>query len=243
MSSIAAPSSPEKSRPNAPSGFKAPPGDRSIRVWDLPTRLFHWSLAILVPFCLVSGQIGVTAMPRHLTCGEAIVFLLVFRLIWGFAGSAPSRFTAFVRGPKTVWAYAKTLGEKRVRSHPGHNPLGGWSVVAMLLALLIQALTGLFSNDDIFLEGPLAPWVSESLSDWLTRVHSVNQKIVIVLVTTHVAAIFFYWIHKGENLIWPMINGRKDCGTEAQQPEMKSAGLAVFIAGLLGVGTYLLVAP
>lgn len=241
MSSLLPPSKQENGSPDKHAEFNGDSSRKSIRVWDLPTRIFHWSLVILTGFCLVSGHIGGNAMISHLRCGKVILFLLGFRLIWGVLGSAPSRFSTFIKGPEKVWAYIKTLPEKRSRSNLGHNPLGGWSVAAMLITLLIQTLTGLFSNDDIFLEGPLTPWISKSMSDWLTLAHKANQKILIVLAVTHIAAICFYWIYKRENLVWPMITGRKVLNTSTQQPAMKSTGMAIFIAGLTGVATYLLV--
>jgi cytochrome b len=114
-----------------------------------------------------------------------------------------------VKGPATVVRYASSLLRKDSTRHIGHNPLGGWSIIAMLIALLIQAGTGLFANDDILTEGPLYDWVGKQTSDWLTSVHLLNQKVLLVLVAVHVCAIIFYLIAKRENLIKPMISGQK----------------------------------
>lgn len=184
-------------------------GSRPVVIWDLPTRLFHWLLAALVAVAFAAGKVGGNAMLYHERCGEAILALLLFRVAWGFIGSGPSRFTTFLAGPSTVLRYARTLLRRDADHHLSHNPLGGWSVMAMLLALLIQAGTGLFANDDIATEGPLYKWVSKAVSDRLTSIHHLNHDVIIVLVAVHVAAVLFHLFYKRENLVKPMITGRK----------------------------------
>jgi cytochrome b len=127
---------------------------RFIMVWDFPTRLFHWLLVIFVIISFVTGNIGGNAMQYHEWSGFTILTLLLFRLVWGFVGSRESRFMTFIRGPSAVVRYATTLLRSDSTRHIGHNPLGGWSIIAMLFALLLQAGTGLFANDDIVTEGP-----------------------------------------------------------------------------------------
>jgi cytochrome b len=124
-------------------------------------------------------------------------------------GSRHSRFTAFVRGPRVVLAYARGLLAGAKKAIVGHNPMGGWSVVAMLVSLLLQAGTGLFANDDIITEGPLARHVSKALSDRLTAVHNINANILYVLIALHLAAVIGYLVLKKENLIRPMLTGLK----------------------------------
>lgn len=171
-----------------------------IRVWDLPTRLFHWTLAALVIGSFVSVKTG--NMDWHGRLGYAVLALLLFRLVWGFASGGYSRFTAFVRGPGSVMAYL------RGASHgPGHNPLGALSVLAILAALLFQASSGLFTNDDIAFEGPLSRHVSNALSSLLTTWHRRNQNILIALVVVHVAAIAYYRLRLKQDLISPMLTG------------------------------------
>jgi cytochrome b len=184
-------------------------GSRPVQIWDLPTRLFHWLLVALVAASFASGKVGGNAMFYHEWCGEAILGLLIFRLVWGFIGSTPSRFRTFLVGPSTVFRYALTLLRRDREPHLSHNPLGGWSVMAMLLALLIQAGTGLFANDDIATEGPLYQWVSKAASDRLTSIHHLNHDVIIILVAVHVGAVLFHLIYKKENLIKPMITGVK----------------------------------
>jgi cytochrome b len=214
--------------------------ERRILVWDLPTRLFHWLLVMLVIVSFITGQLGGTWMQCHLWSGFTILGLLLFRLVWGLLGGHHARFSSFVRGPGAVLRYARTLSDRAAPRHLGHNPLGGWSVLAMLLLLMVQVVTGLFANDDIFTEGPLYPWVGKAASDWLTKIHKLNQSALLVLIFVHVAAVLFYLIVKRENLIGPMITGRKYWRGEGPA----SAGhlwAAVFTAGLTAVAVWLLV--
>jgi cytochrome b len=178
-----------------------------IRVWDLPTRLFHWLLVGLVVCSFITGKIGGITMQYHEWSGFALLVLVVFRLVWGFIGGQLSRFSSFVKGPLNVIHYALSLLKKDSVQHIGHNPLGGWSILAMLTSLLIQAGTGLFANDDILTEGPLYNLVSKKTSDWLTGIHYVNQQVLLFLIATHISAILFHLIVKRENLVKPMITG------------------------------------
>jgi len=214
---------------------------RSILVWDFPTRLFHWLLVIFVIISFVTGTIGGNAMQYHEWCGSTILALLLFRLVWGFVGSRESRFVTFVRGPSAVVRYATTLLRSDSTQSRGHNPLGGWSIIAMLLALLVQTTTGLFANDDIVTQGPLFDWVSNATSDWLTRVHKLNQEVIIVLVCIHVLAVLFYFFFKRENLVKPMITGVKQWGEAEPESATGRTWMAVVIAGLVALAVYLLV--
>jgi cytochrome b len=214
----------------------ADPGRTETLVWDLPTRLFHWLLVALVVSSFATGKIGGNAMPYHERCGEAILALLMFRVVWGFIGSSPSRFRTFLAGPATVFRYVLTLFRREADHHLSHNPLGGWSVVAMLLVLLIQAGTGLFANDDIATQGPLYKWVSKAASDRLTAIHHLNHNVIVILVAVHVAAVLFHLIYKRENLITPMITGIKQwqgnfTGDDSQQPFWLAALVAAAAAG------------
>ncbi len=222
-------------------GSKLPKASRRpILVWDLPTRLFHWVLVTLVIASFVTGKIGGTWMRYHMWSGYTILGLLVFRAAWGFVGGRHVRFSAFVRGPGAVLRYARTLLRKDATKYLGHNPLGGWSVLAMLISLLVQTATGLFANDDIITEGPLYPWVSKATSDWLTHIHKLNQQVILFLVSVHVMAVLFYLIIKRENLIQPMFTGRKYWHGEGRS-SVERLWTAALIAGLSAAGVYLLV--
>lgn len=217
-------------------------GFKPILVWDLPTRLFHWLLVALVVCSFVTAKIGGNWMLYHQRSGAAILALLGFRVMWGFVGSAPSRFGAFLAAPATVVRYALTLLRRDTPHYPGHNPLGGWSVMAMLLALFIQAATGLFANDDIATTGPLYHWVSKAASDRLTTIHRLNQNLIIVLVAVHVGAVLFHLIYKRENLIAPMITGKKQWrGDPAEDMSQQPIWRAAVAAGLAAGAVYLLV--
>jgi cytochrome b len=190
-------------------------GTVAVRVWDLPTRLFHWSLVLLVTFSAISGSfaedLGSQYMDWHQYSGFAILALLGFRLMWGVVGSTYARFSSFVRGPKAVAGYLQELlGRKPAHPQLGHNPLGGLSVLAMLAALLIQTGSGLFIEDeDLGVEGPLSRYVSNRLSDALADLHEGNFEVLLFLIGVHLAAIAFYRMVKRENLVGPMVTGVK----------------------------------
>lgn len=206
---------------------------RVIRVWDLPVRLFHWLLVALVVISIITGNVGgVWEMELHLLAGSAVLALVLFRVAWGLAGSSTARFSGFVRGPRTVIAYLLGLLAGGKTTVVGHNPLGGWSVVAMLSSLALQAITGLFSNDDILTKGPLAKYVSKRTSDLITEVHEANASVLYVLVTIHLTAVIGYYLFKRENLVRPMITGRKTlpADADAAAPRLASPWLALVLA-------------
>ena len=212
-----------------------------LLVWDLPTRLFHWLLVILVVISFITGKTGGNAMQYHEWSGFTILALLVFRVAWGFVGSRWSRFTNFVRGPVTVWHYAVGLVRGKSEPYPGHNPLGGWSILAMLMALFIQTGTGLFANDDIMTQGPLYDWLSKPTSDWLTGIHKLNQNIIGLLVAIHLLAILFHLLIKRENLVGPMITGVKQWQGYSVEPANDRRWYAVVIAVLAAGAVFILV--
>jgi cytochrome b len=179
------------------------------RVWDWPVRLVHWAMVILLIVLLTTAKIGGDAMTWHMRAGEAMMALVLFRVVWGFAGSRYARFASFVRGPRAVMAYARSLTKPPHELHVGHNPLGGWMVIALLLALLFQTGTGLFTNDDVLTEGPLARLISKDLSDTISSFHRLNVWIVVTLACAHIGAVLFYLFALKENLIKPMLHGAK----------------------------------
>lgn len=181
-----------------------------VRVWDLPTRLFHWLLATCVVGSVISAKIGGNAMSWHFRIGYGVFALLVFRLIWGVVGGRWSRFGSFMHAPATTLRYL------RGRTHPdewlgvGHNPLGALSVFGLLAILALQVGTGLFADDDIANAGPLIRFVSGATSRMLTKWHdSVGQWLVLALVALHLAAVLFYVVKKKHDLVRPMVTGDK----------------------------------
>ena len=180
-----------------------------VRVWDLPVRLFHWLLVLSILGSFISANLGGNWMEWHQKIGFFVLGLILFRVAWGFAGNHYARFSTFVRKPSVVIAYAKSLLKPESKSFASHNPLGALSVVALLACLALQAVTGLFSNDDITIEGPYASMVSKAVSDQITSLHKLNSDLLMVLMVLHLAAIIFYTVYKKEKLIKAMITGDK----------------------------------
>ena len=202
-----------------------------IKVWDVPVRLVHWALVALIAFSWWSGKEGGMTMTYHLWSGYAILTLLLFRIMWGLIGSTHARFRDFLYAPRAVVEYARTLTGKRAKVYAGHNPMGGLSALLMLVVVLLQSATGLFSNDDILTEGPLYRFVTKETSDWLTTIHNYNFYVLLGLIGLHVAAILYYWALKRENLVAAMFTGRKRLPAELAPAEtrMESLGKALVI--------------
>ncbi len=175
-----------------------------VQVWDLPTRLFHWLLAVAIPSAVATGMIGGELIVWHGRLGLFIAGLLAFRLVWGLIGPANARFTGFVRGPRAIRSYLR--GEWK---GVGHNPLGALSVLAMLALIGIQVGSGLFANDDIAFRGPLADAVGDDWSSRLTSLHALAQYALIAAVVVHAAAIVYYVRVRRDNLLRPMVSGYK----------------------------------
>jgi len=180
----------------------------SVRIWDLPTRLFHWLLAACFIGLIVSGQIGGAAMTWHFRFGYSLLTLLLFRLLWGFVGGHWSRFATFWPSPAKVWRHLRGNGDPMAAV--GHSPLAALSVLAMLLFLLLQVSTGLISDDEIANAGPFTHLVSNALVSKATAYHKqIGKFILIALTLLHLAAVLFYLWRKRENLIAPMLSGDK----------------------------------
>lgn len=187
-----------------------PPPLHRVRVWDLPTRLFHWLLAACVIGSIVSAKVGGNAMVWHFRLGYAILTLLAFRVLWGLMGGRWSRFARFIYSPATLLRYLR--GQIRDDEHldVGHTPTGALSVFALLGILALQVTTGLVADDEIASTGPLARFVSGSTSSLATGWHKGwGQWLIIGLVMLHIAAIVFYFVKKRQNLLMPMLNGDK----------------------------------
>ena len=180
----------------------------AIAVWDLPLRLFHWSLVLCVIGSVVTIKAGGAWMNWHMRFGYAILALLLFRIIWGFIGGRHARFRDFIVSPGAFLGYLK--GRPGQRVSPGHTPLGSLSVIAMILLFLVQAILGLFANDDIFTEGPLAHLISKEASDRVTGLHKTGELLLYALMALHLSAIAFYRFARGKRLVPAMITGYKD---------------------------------
>jgi len=183
-------------------------GLNKVRVWDLPTRVFHWALVICIVALVISGQIGGNAMPWHFRFGYAVLTLLLFRLTWGLVGGRWSRFGAFIYAPRSVINYLK--GQGRPEDSVGHNPIGAASVFAMLAVLLAQVASGLFSDDEIAFAGPLTHLVANRWVELASNYHSdIGKWLLLALVVLHILAILVY-LRRKHNLIGAMLHGDKE---------------------------------
>jgi cytochrome b len=186
-----------------------------VRVWDLPTRLFHWTLVACIPALAISGYRGGGAMEWHARLGYAVLTLLLFRIVWGFVGGRWSRFASFLYSPSSVVNYLR--GQPHPDHLVGHNPLGAGSVFLMLGFLLAQVATGLVGDDDSSFTGPLNKFVTNARGLAATWYHKrIGQWVIVGLVLLHVAAVLYYLLKQKNNLIKPMLHGDKtNVGTAA----------------------------
>ena len=213
----------------------------TVRVWDLPTRAFHWALAACVLASIATAWTGGNAMVWHFRLGYAAFTLLTFRLVWGFIGGHWSRFASFAYAPTTVWRYLRGASRPDEHHDVGHNPLGAFSVFAVLGLLALQVGTGLFADDEISNAGPLSKFVSGATSLALTGWHKgYGQWLIVALIVLHVGAILYFLTAKRRNLVVPMVTGDKRLVALAPQ-SVDSAGsrtlaamLLVVCAGLVG---------
>ena len=218
---------------------------KTVAVWDAPTRLFHWTLTILVLTSFVTAEgewpdvhlAGRTIphMTIHIWCGCAILALLLFRLAWGVVGSSTARFRQFVRGPAAVFAYLGGVFRKPAAFFAGHNPAGAAMIVVMLAALSVQAISGLYSKDpDDFLgvaEGPLHASVSAAIGARMTHIHHLGHEVIEILIYAHILANLFYWLVRREDLIVAMFTGRRKlpAGETVVPATFASTNLAIAI--------------
>ncbi len=207
-------------------------GAARIAVWDLPTRLFHWLLAGLIVFAWWSAESDHLAW--HKMAGSSIAGLLVFRVWWGLFGGSTARFSDFLRGPKTVFAYLSgKTGEGRI----GHNPLGALSVIALLLTTIVIVVAGLFAVDTDGLEsGPLSSMVDFDGGRLAAKIHGYGFEALEILIGLHILAIVFYTVFKRQPLVPAMIHG-KTSARDGQAP-LKPGGAVSLVVGLiLGIAT------
>ncbi|WP_108469509.1 cytochrome b/b6 domain-containing protein [Polynucleobacter difficilis] len=183
---------------------------RTLRIWDLPTRLFHWLLVVCIACAVICVNIGGNLMQWHAYFGYAALSLVLFRVLWGFIGAVHSRFVTFVPSPQRLIAF---LSGKQ-GGGLGHSPLGSLSVIALLLVVGIQASTGLFTDDDIAFQGPLAKYVPNATVSLLSSIHALNSNILFGLIGLHLLAIGYYQWVKRASIVMPMIQGDKEVDVE-----------------------------
>ena len=200
-----------------------------VRVWDLPTRIFHWATALCVVGLLVTGTVGGSAMTFHFRFGYALLSLLLFRILWGVAGGHWSRFSSFIFGPRALLAYLR--GQHPASHSVGHSPLGALSVWAMLGVLMLQVGTGLVSDDEIATAGPLSHLVSNAVVSLASSYHTVIGKLaVLALVLLHVGAIVVY-TRRQKGLVAAMLHGDKQLTAPA--PAARDDAVSRITAALL----------
>lgn len=202
----------------------------SIKVWDLPLRVFHWLMALAVLSAVITGELGGNLIDWHGRIGLLLLGLLVFRLIWGFIGSTHARVASFFPTPARIAAYLKGQWQGI-----GHNPLGALSALALLGALAMLVVTGLFANDDIAFQGPLFSLITKDFSDKLSGWHALSFNALMVLVPLHLAAIVYYARVKKHNLLVPMLTGKKVV-PKTHAVELSGGGVVRFVAALTIAG-------
>lgn len=176
-------------------------------IWDLPLRIFHWSFAVTILASWYTAEQGADLVEIHIKLGFFALFLIVFRLLWGLIGPKHARFSQFVPSPKTLLAYLrKSQSDKAI---PGHNPLGAMMVILMILLISVQAVSGLFINDDVFSSGPYYGSISNELEKVMRFLHHNTFDFMIAAIGLHLAAVAYYWRVKKQNLVLPMITGKK----------------------------------
>jgi cytochrome b len=211
----------------------------TLRIWDLPTRVFHWALAACVIGLIITANVGGNAMVWHFRMGYAVLTLLLFRLVWGFVGGHWSRWAHLPLRPGHVLAYLK--GDHS-SSMGGHNPLGSWSVVLMLMVFFFQVATGLISDDEIANAGPLTAWVSGDWVSWATSWHKHwGQWLVLFGVSLHLMALAWYRFKKQTSLVPAMLHGNKVLAFAVPESNdrlpQRLLALALFVLAAIGVGT------
>lgn len=209
-----------------------------MRVWDAPTRLFHWGIVVLLGTSWLAQH--ESWMTLHFLSGYTMLAALLFRLVWGCIGSETARFGHFLKSPFAAMRHLLHLHRREPDVEVGHNAAGGWMVLVMLGLLAVQVGTGLCANDEVSVEGPLARVVGSEYSDWLSDIHAVNFRLIELLIVLHLLAIASYRVLKGHNLVRPMITGQKHLPERISPPRIASSLLAaaVFVvaAGLVGFG-------
>lgn len=214
-----------------------PPPSVKVRVWDLPIRAFHWLLVLGIIAMWYTAEVSdsINNLDWHMDIGFAMIGLLVFRILWGFFGSDTARFSHFVKHPRHIRNYLKAPSKGVFL---GHNPLGALSVIAMLLSLLVQVGTGLFSHDELYTSAPLSQYVPDKTSALLTEIHHINFNILLALIGLHLAAVVFYHFKKRDPLVRAMITGKRIIREDETilNPNPRFAGWITFIVIALIAG-------
>jgi cytochrome b len=217
---------------------------RAVLVWDFPTRAFHWLLVLAVAVSYVTGGEEGRLFVVHTVSGYLVALLLLFRLMWGMIGSPRSRFRDFVYGRQVVTDYVRRLLALNPPRYVGHNPLGGWMVIVMLVVLSVTVATGLFSGEKGGPSGLLLSLVAAPGSEGLGDVHEVFANLILILAVVHVCGVLADWWLTGENLVSAMISGAKqldETSASVEKPPVPTWRM-IFAAGLVALAGAVLVA-
>ncbi|MFZ9905665.1 MAG: cytochrome b/b6 domain-containing protein [Steroidobacteraceae bacterium] len=218
-------------------------GDDKVLVWDWPVRVMHWGLVLAVFGAWLTRELEGDWFAWHVRCGYAVIVIVIVRLVWGFVGTRHAKFVSFVRGPLAVLRDLRALRGRQEAAPVGHTPAGAWMILALLGMLLAQAVTGLFSNDQVYQTGPLFGYVTGETSDRLTTIHKQIFDVLWIAILVHVLAALFYLVFKRRNLIAPMLVGKKSREDVPTGEEIHSSrgALAIVIALVVIAGLVVLV--
>ena len=202
---------------------------RKVVIWDAPTRLFHWLTAILVAAAYATWRFD--RMDWHIWIGYALLALVIFRLLWGLFGSETARFAAFLASPRAALAHLAHIFRREPDREIGHNPAGSWMVLMLLALLLGEALSGLYVNNDVADPGPLTQIVPAKVSNLIDALHTYLWWTLLAAVTAHVLAVALYRVAKGQNLVLPMVTGRKTLPSETRSPALAGPFRILLVLG------------
>jgi cytochrome b len=211
---------------------------RLVRVWDGPTRLFHWLVVALVIAAYVTSRLN--WMNWHVRVGYTLLTLVIFRILWGFFGSETSRFVGFLAAPRSAALHLAHMFRREMDRQVGHNPAGGWMVLLLLLLLLGEGLSGVYVANDVADEGPLTELVPAAVANVITNLHTIIWWALIAAVMLHLLAILAYALAKGQNLLGPMLTGYKPLPADIQQPLMARTTRAAVLLILSALAAALL---
>jgi cytochrome b len=212
---------------------------RAIRVWDVPVRLFHWLVVLLVAAAYATWRFR--WMVWHARVGDALLVLLLFRLAWGFVGSETARFSSFLASPRAAFQHLRYALAREPDRQIGHNPAGGWVVLLLLLLLIAETLTGLYVANDIADEGPLTEFVPARIANAIEASHAIVWDVLLAAIALHLLAIAGYAVIKGQNLVRPMITGTKYLPASLAAPRTANPGWAVLLLAGCAAAAALLV--
>jgi cytochrome b len=216
---------------------------KKVLVWDFPLRLFHWLFASTILLLWLTSELGTDFIDVHMQLGYFALGLLIFRISWGIVGPKHARFSQFIPSPSRLIHYIKQSKQGKTPYHAGHNPLGSLMVVLMIILILMQAISGLFINDDVFSSGPYYDVMSKDFEKVMSFIHHNTFDFMIAAIAMHLGAIFYYWRVKKQNLVLPMITGKKSADKVSKEDEIPHSKipLAIIIVILTAAFVYWLV--